>query len=57
MKVYLQSFRKPLAMLNYGTEFFPSLTFIFRFDFIMEKRNETWIRCLQVFNHSANVKK
>lgn len=57
MKVYLQSFRKPLAMLNYGTEFFPSLTFIFRFDFITEKRNETWIRCLQVFNHGANVKK
>lgn len=56
MKVYLQSFRKPLAMFNYGTKFFSSLMFIFRFNFIMEKRHETWIRCLQVFNHGANVK-
>lgn len=57
MEVYLQPFCKPLAMLNYGAELFPSLTFIFRFDLKMEKRNETWIRCLQVFNHGANVKK
>ena len=62
MKVYLQSFREPLAMFNYGTKFLSSRTFIFRFNFIMKKRNETWInetwiRCLQVFNHDTNVKK
>ena len=57
MKVYLQSFCEPLAMFDYGTKFLSSRTFISRFNFIMKKRNETWIGCLQVFNHGTNVKK